>query len=302
MIRHELLASGPAADPSLYQATVFSSGAAVVLVIWDSLLTLDNEVNYIWSGSGRAHVRWIYLFSRWFGLLNQIAIQIWRCSLAAWNPVPLRTCEIFIYSEGVAFLILELCLDAILILRIWAVYRRQHLYIAIALVIVLFETLVSIMTQAISVPKSIVDGSCIILHTPTATTCLAVGTMISQIVLFGLIYRGKSLLQPAARRSKLITVVVRDGVLGFGVVIGTVTMTCVYFLFNQAVINVLIPWMLAAPTILTPRMILNMQMAAEPTESLLEFTTDLGIIPNSEIHSSGGHELTIIYEQPVDSP
>lgn len=76
------------------------------------------------------------------------------------------------------------------------------------------------MTQAISVPKSIVDGSCIILHTPTATTCLAVGTMISQIVLFGLIYRGKSLLQPAARRSKLITVVVRDGVLGFGVVIG----------------------------------------------------------------------------------
>jgi hypothetical protein len=44
--------------------------------------------------------------------------------------------------------------------------------------------------------------------------------MVSQSVLLFLTYRGKTLMQPAARRSKIVTVVVRDGMLVFGVVIG----------------------------------------------------------------------------------
>jgi hypothetical protein len=39
----------------------------------------------------------------------------------------------------------------------------------------------------------------------------------------------------------------------------------------------------------TPRMILNMQMAAEPRESVLEFTTDLGTMPNNEMQLSSVH-------------
>lgn len=42
----------------------------------------------------------------------------------------------------------------------------------------------------------------------------------SQSALLALTYHGKALLQPAARRSKLITIVVRDGVLVFGVGVG----------------------------------------------------------------------------------
>jgi len=67
--QHELLVSGPPADPNMYHATILSSGepdslvveamglgwadsrkgAALALVVWDALLTLDDEVNYIWS-------------------------------------------------------------------------------------------------------------------------------------------------------------------------------------------------------------------------------------------------------------
>jgi len=78
----------------------------------------------------------------------------------------------------------------------------------------------SITTQAISVPKSIVDGTCTLLHTPVTTTCFGIGMIVSQSVLLFLTYRGKVLLQPAARHSKIITVIVRDGILVFGVVIG----------------------------------------------------------------------------------
>ena len=78
----------------------------------------------------------------------------------------------------------------------------------------------SIITPATSVPKSTVNGNCIILHTPTTTTCLGFGILVAQAVLLFLTYRGKTLMQPAAGRSKIATVLVRDGILVFGVVAG----------------------------------------------------------------------------------
>lgn len=50
----------------------------------------------------------------------------------------------------------------------------------------------------------------------------------------------------------------------------------------------------------TPRMILNMQMAAEPRESMLGFTTDLGTTPNDEMQLSTVHEAAITYEESRD--
>ena len=50
----------------------------------------------------------------------------------------------------------------------------------------------------------------------------------------------------------------------------------------------------------TPRIILNMQMATGPTESILEFTTDLGTVPDDEIQLSTVHEAAASYEQPMD--
>ncbi|KAF8555840.1 hypothetical protein OG21DRAFT_1483543 [Imleria badia] len=216
-------------------------GAALTLVIWDTLLTLGDEVECIWSGSGRAHIKWIYLFSRWFGLLNQIGIQIWHHFLTAYVPVPVSTCEAYFLSEAATFQFLQLCLDAVLILRIWAVYQRHRRYVATALAVVFFQVLMGITSQALSVPKSIVDGTCAILHTPPTVTCLGIGMMVSQGVLLSLTHRGKTLLQPAARRSKLITVVVRDGMLVFGVVIGVVVIIFLDLLFNEVILNVLLP-------------------------------------------------------------
>ena len=50
----------------------------------------------------------------------------------------------------------------------------------------------------------------------------------------------------------------------------------------------------------TPQIILNMQMATGPTESILEFTTDLGTVPDDEIQLSTVHEAAASYEQPMD--
>ena len=50
----------------------------------------------------------------------------------------------------------------------------------------------------------------------------------------------------------------------------------------------------------TPRIILNMQMAVGPTESILEFTTDLGTVPGDGIQLSTMHGTAVIYERPMD--
>lgn len=165
-------------------------------------------------------------------------IQLWQCFIATYSPVTVKTCETYFIFEAVTFQLLELCLDAILFLRsksgvllysmavestpsVCAVYQRHRRpYIIIASIIIFFETITTIMTQAISVPQSVVDSNCIILETPMTTACIGIAMMVSQSVLLYLTYRGKVLMQPAARHSKIVTVVMRDGMLVFGAVVG----------------------------------------------------------------------------------
>lgn len=52
------------------------------------------------------------------------------------------------------------------------------------------------------------------------TMFIGIAVMVSQMVLLCLTCRGKVLLYPAVRRSKMVTVVVRDGILVFGIVVG----------------------------------------------------------------------------------
>lgn len=85
--------------------------------------------------SGRTHVKWIFLFSKWFGLLVQMfgllslesflcmlipvfrSRKIWQYFLAAQCPVPPSTCQYFFIYGGITYQLLQLCLDAVLILR-----------------------------------------------------------------------------------------------------------------------------------------------------------------------------------------
>ncbi|KAG9313240.1 hypothetical protein JVU11DRAFT_6702 [Chiua virens] len=266
-------------DPDIFRVAILSS--AMALVIWDSLLTLDDEVHCIWSKPGRIYVKWIYLFTRWFGLVNQVGIQVWYHLIATFHPVSVTTCKIFFIFEATTFQVLQVCLDVILILRIWAVFQGRWRYVVTALVIVFVEIVVSIMIQVVSIPKSTVDGACMILDTPATTTCFGIAMTVSQTVLLSLTYHGKSLMRSAARRSKIITIVVRDAMLVFGVVTvippGITLVAVIYILFDRVVINVFMPWIPVIPTLLTSRMILNMRMAAEPTATGVEFTTIDGI-------------------------
>lgn len=75
------------------------------------------------------------------------------------------------------------------------------------------------MTLAFSDPKFAVDGICMILNTPPTVTLMGFGVMLSQSVLIFLTYRGKARMAPAARQSKIIFVVFRDGTLVFGAMI-----------------------------------------------------------------------------------
>lgn len=52
----------------------------------------------------------------------------------------------------------------------------------------------------------------------------------------------------------------------------------------------------------TPRIILNMQMAAEPIESRMELTTEIDITPGNDIQLTSLYDVGGISEEPRDSP
>ncbi|ESK97107.1 hypothetical protein Moror_6328 [Moniliophthora roreri MCA 2997] len=49
-----------------------AAGAALVFLVWDILITLDEEIEYIWSKPWTSWIKWSFLFARYFSLFTQI--------------------------------------------------------------------------------------------------------------------------------------------------------------------------------------------------------------------------------------
>ncbi|KDQ52719.1 hypothetical protein JAAARDRAFT_198063 [Jaapia argillacea MUCL 33604] len=53
----------------------YSSLSSITFLVWDILLTLDDEVAYIWPQHKRSPSKWLFLFTRYFSLACQVSVS-----------------------------------------------------------------------------------------------------------------------------------------------------------------------------------------------------------------------------------
>ncbi|PPQ94707.1 hypothetical protein CVT25_009562 [Psilocybe cyanescens] len=123
---------------------------ALALLIWDIIITFPDEVHYIWPQSQRSPTKWVFLLTRYFGLLAQASkltnvftsassstrrlVSI--CLTVIDSQFSIEECRMIYATQVVCGGILMACIQAILMLRVYALYSQDR-RIAVAMITLL---------------------------------------------------------------------------------------------------------------------------------------------------------------------
>ncbi|KAF9224235.1 hypothetical protein BS17DRAFT_780722 [Gyrodon lividus] len=261
--------------PLLLQITEHTTTAVLTVIIWESIITFGDEVTYIWSKPRSAHIKWLYLFGKYFGVIAQITNFVFLLEFAENIPIPVRWCQCYHAVQVVCLALLLLAFDTVLLLRVYALYGRNRLVIALALFAVVMEFVMTVASGCVAIPANPYDPACLLLNVPSGIIIFMVGSFISQTILLGLAYRKKKFIVRANHgRASVAWVTIRDGICAFAAIISLLLILLIYLVCDSGIASLTLCWFPVILSIATCRLIINMQQASctGPPE---EFTTEI---------------------------
>ncbi|KAH7891018.1 hypothetical protein F5I97DRAFT_1826991 [Phlebopus sp. FC_14] len=228
-------------DPALLQITEYSATAASIVIVWEACLTLGDEVTYIWPKPRNAHVKWLYLYGKYFAILTQIGNIAFLFGLAEHLPVPIGWCRAYHSFQVATLELLMLAFDAVLLLRIYALYARKLTAVSLGATVVIVEFITTITSAGVAIPATPYDPACLIFNMPTSIIVFMVGFGVSQTILLILAYRKKAVVTRADRqRTSIAWITIRDGMLAFAGISGLLVMLLIYLVVDPQFANLTI--------------------------------------------------------------
>ncbi|KAI0789559.1 hypothetical protein C8Q75DRAFT_878851, partial [Abortiporus biennis] len=196
-----------------------SRGAAMGLLFYDHMMTLDLEVELIWMQKKTNPAFWLYIFNRFFALAYLIFDSV---PLTKSGVVNSRVCVIYLMCDDIVTLLTTLSVQVILQLRVYALYKRSRKVLIFLMTIFAFE--ISTMVVLIGITMKHLENIPLI---STSTGCYYKGLLqlsavfwapglVYEPILFGMIaYKawGRKILNEP--RIPLVTKMARDSLLYF---------------------------------------------------------------------------------------
>ncbi|KAJ6627997.1 hypothetical protein B0H10DRAFT_1940947 [Mycena sp. CBHHK59/15] len=227
--------------------------SAVVLLVYDHLLTFGDEIEYIWKQKKS---------------LNILVRQLWRrvsqgCSL----PIGPKPCHNFARFEGAFTLVTVILAQAIIIVRIYAIYEKNKVILA------------GLLTAwvAIVLPDGPVAFGCVLNEDPRYLPTIFFDLVAFWLLVANFFYFSRG----EGRSDSIFRIILRDGFLYFVVVVATNTTWTVVGALLTRDLQTMLTYI---TIILIGRMTINLrQYAASMIESSSELSggTELYFAPDS---------------------
>ncbi|CCL99431.1 uncharacterized protein FIBRA_01449 [Fibroporia radiculosa] len=243
-----------------------SSVAALCFLVWDICLTTDLEVTHIWL-TPWAPSKLPYLFTRYYSLIALIVLRIYK-----------MTCRQWIVFEGVSAFVLEIAVELMLILRLYAMYVGSKYMVWVMLVPFAVQCVVMVVSLGLSIPRIMTSADCVEAFLPVEMVVYCATSILYETFLFGLTV-GRYI---KARRAgwgnvELLKVLFRDGMLAFVVIIAAMSINTILFtLAPRSLAAIGFPWLLAILGSVGPRLVLNVRAVNDkhiPPSSLEDMST-----------------------------
>ncbi|KAF4618546.1 hypothetical protein D9613_009724 [Agrocybe pediades] len=179
---------------------------ALILVFLDSIWSIKAEYKFIWPAPRGP--RFLYLWSRYVALATLIAHYVFVHVVLSEGPVSPFRCQVWFAVLAVSCVSLQCALDAILILRIYALYLRNP-KIFILLTLVAIPYLIAFILVVRNVLKEdAFNHHCDLKHTPIEAVPLGVMTILSHLAMWLATYSRRNI---AEGRATVVDLVVKGG-------------------------------------------------------------------------------------------
>lgn len=219
---YHIMATGqtitPLQDYQNTRVTVYMGFVSFMILAWDHIITLDDEVKYIWFGH-KGLLVWLFFINRYLTPFGFI-INLFAYLSPSWTA---ERCQDFVRYEG-SMTVIGLNTTALMMfLRIYALYRGQIIVLVTVAVMFSVELGVNawLLSHGIAVPHSdgikactmIFDSSVGPIASASAWLPLLYDTLILALTLNRTV---KAIRQRTA--GKIMRVLMRDGILYYSVI------------------------------------------------------------------------------------
>ncbi|KZS86888.1 hypothetical protein SISNIDRAFT_553432, partial [Sistotremastrum niveocremeum HHB9708] len=266
--------------------------SATTWLIWDILVTIDDEIRYLWSSSWSPS-KCIYLYSRYFGLFALLSVGPTWNSWSGHSPPSDEFCYgTFIFGSLVPFAV-KAGVDIILIIRLYALYgcNRKFLFLSsivyviqMAVVLTVGSVLEANVTpERILVIPEIDYYTCTVPEGKIRYSCWTPLIIFETCLFSATIHR--SLQSGIARsdRSPYLNIIIRDGTWTYALMLATSVMCNISWALNQDIVfSVLYPWNTAVMSIAGARLNLNLRKFHQQRMSVDLISMDLTQLGNME--------------------
>ncbi|KAH9485097.1 hypothetical protein JR316_0002004 [Psilocybe cubensis] len=278
------------------QAVNRSSVAALTFLVWDVLITMDDEacsneslVKLIWPRSW-TYTKYVYFLARYLPIMTQISILFIGTELSAYFHFTTHDCYIWQIYQGVAASVIVGAVDTILILRVHALYHGNQIIRRVVAVFYAMEIIGMAIGLALALPGVTYDNLCLVLSVPHSLIIYGGATIVFQFFLFSLtLYKFIEAARSGWGDVPLIVLLMRDGTwaffLLFFIYVGQLSL---YALPNTSYAGVLYGWLLTIFSFCGYRILHNINRLADrvsgpenhmsntrPTDTNIQFSTQI---------------------------
>jgi hypothetical protein len=238
-----------------------SAVASLAFLVWDILITLDQEVEAIWTKPNKFYAKWLFLFVRYFAVSMQIALLFVGTRLSLDFNYTYSDCVKWYIFQEVGTQVLIATVESILIVRVHALYDRSRIVTVILILLFMVENVVMIITLVGVVPEIGFDPICIVEHSPPRLLLFAVAFVSFETVLFILtLFKFIIALRNGWGRTPVLFLLVRDGTWAFILIFVTLCVNAAFYLGegNSSMSSIAFPWLLSIEAFAGARLVLNL--------------------------------------------
>ncbi|KII92922.1 hypothetical protein PLICRDRAFT_696193 [Plicaturopsis crispa FD-325 SS-3] len=290
-----LIKSGPV-DPTSAalggQAAIRSAVGAFAFLLYDMLLTFDQEVELIWSRDWSS-VKLLYFFVRYFSVLVQIPTVF-----MAGSHFSQRQCFPWVTFQDLATIMIVLSVDYILLLRVTALYHHNRVVKIILLVSYGVDICALVVSTCLAIPSVTYDKHCTVTNIPMIIEIAGLSLGAFQIILFG--FTAVNITQAMRQgrgNARILKLLMRDGTWAFFTLSTTVVVNSILILGPAtAYARLLYGWLIPIFSFSGYRVLLNLQRMAPHIAG----ASSRSVPPWSS--SSGSQQFTSVFMSPeIDS-
>ncbi|KAI0290331.1 hypothetical protein B0F90DRAFT_1672015 [Multifurca ochricompacta] len=242
-----------------------SSVAALTFLVWDILITLDQEVDAVWSKPNKFYSKWLFLFVRYFAVVMQIALLFTGTQLALNFHYTESDCIKWYIFQEVGTQLLIAAVEFILLIRLHALYDRNRNLTATLFFLFFVENIAMIVTLIKVVSGVRFDATCTVIHSPPTLLIFAVAFVAFETLLFILtLFKFIVALRNGWGRTPVVYLLVRDGTWAFVLIFATLCVNAGFYLGegNSSNAAIAFPWLLSIEAFAGARIVLNLHTLA----------------------------------------